>query len=99
LTKKNNANDDETVKCSECGEIRYSARMEIKAGIQYIMNANGDFSIWLEDMPGEEFHYKAGNDLKAPIAQVGLSIRLIAPTVDKHISYKANGSLVTIIVQ
>ena len=63
------------------------------------MNANGDFSIWLEDMPGEEFHYKAGNDLKAPIAQVGLSIRLIAPAVDKHISYKANGSLVTIIVQ
>lgn len=53
--------------------------MEIKAGIQYIMNANGDFSIWLEEMPEEEFHYKAGNDLKAPIAQVGLSIRLIAP--------------------
>ena len=94
-----NVNDDETVKCCECGEIRYSAGMEIKAGIQYIMDSNEDFSIWLEEMPEEEFHYKAGNGLMAPVAPVGLSIRLIAPAVDKHISYKANVSHVTIIVQ
>ena len=84
-------NDNNTVRCTDCGEIRNSASINIKEGTQYYIDANEAFSIWLEAFPDQEYAYKAGNNLKAPVAPADMTVRFIPSEAGKTISYTDKG--------